>query len=248
MERKIRKDHFYFSKGYHFFSANNFQLAILWFDKAIELNPDNKEAMIYRSLAKFTLGDFSGSLADFSKCMASDLSGQDPEMKHVVFEKDDIESLLNEYKEYADDFQSNYCKGLKTTLLIESVIHGEADLALYLFLKGADINEQDLSGRTALMAACTIGDADTVKWLVLSGATIDLVNKNGESAYRLACKNGHREIALWLAEVEKAKNCKPLSCGLNKGMNKKHSDSIGLKDTFFFYKTSDFINTDYWKN
>lgn len=63
--------------------------------------------------------------------------------------------------------------------------------------KGADVNEQDKSGDTALMNAVLFGNLSSVKYLITKGANVRLKNKSGETAmsnFGNSEKKGSEEI------------------------------------------------------
>jgi len=64
--------------------------------------------------------------------------------------------------------------------------------------RGADINHQDIDGRTPLIAASESGRLETVQWLASRGAAVSVRDRNGMDALAIAKKRGYEELARWL--------------------------------------------------
>lgn len=60
----------YFDKGVELFKSKDYNGAMDYFTKEIELNPRNLEAYNYRGAIKGELGDFKGAIDEFSKEIA----------------------------------------------------------------------------------------------------------------------------------------------------------------------------------
>ena len=60
--------------------------------------------------------------------------------------------------------------------------------------KGADTNERDYKGRTALMEASSKGDTEIAKLLLKSGANVNLKDQEKKTALMVATEKGHLEI------------------------------------------------------
>ena len=71
----------------------NINLAILDFDKSIDMNPDYVEAHYYRADAKFVLGDLDGAKEDIEKALP--LAEESGDSKFIGY----IEGLLNDLSE-----------------------------------------------------------------------------------------------------------------------------------------------------
>ena len=62
----------YFDQGLEKYDAGNYQGAIVDYNKAIEIDPNNENAYVNRGISKMNLYDYSGAISDFSKAMAID--------------------------------------------------------------------------------------------------------------------------------------------------------------------------------
>ncbi|KAM6953969.1 ankyrin repeat domain-containing protein 63-like [Aplochiton taeniatus] len=72
-----------------------------------------------------------------------------------------------------------------------------------LLQKGASVNCQDESGRTALSYACEKGYLDAVKILVRNGADPEMVDAWGNSALMYAAVAGHSRVVEFLVRAFK---------------------------------------------
>ena len=88
-----------------------------------------------------------------------------------------------------------------TTALIELIKHSSRfrstesiDMAKFIINAGADINEKDFNGMTALMHASILGNENLVQLLLNKNADIDIEDNNGMTALRYATKNNHITI------------------------------------------------------
>ncbi|XP_008851810.1 ankyrin repeat domain-containing protein 37 [Nannospalax galili] len=75
---------------------------------------------------------------------------------------------------------------------------GLAYFLLWQLQAGADLNQQDVLGETALHKAAKVGSLECLSLLVASDAQIDLCNKNGQTAEDLAWSCGFPECAKFL--------------------------------------------------
>ncbi|KAH9491724.1 hypothetical protein Btru_030016 [Bulinus truncatus] len=78
-------------------------------------------------------------------------------------------------------------------LLIASK-NGDTGNVRFLVHSGANVNERNDSGRTALMLAAKNGHCETVRYLIKNGANINNRGNNGSSALLYASENGHAEV------------------------------------------------------
>jgi ankyrin repeat protein len=91
----------------------------------------------------------------------------------------------------------------KFTALHWASYRGHAKSAkLLLEQPGVKLDETDVSGGTALMAAATNGHANIMEWLLEAGANAAIVDENGETATSLAKKALARQQEI--VEKEKA--------------------------------------------
>jgi len=88
--------------------------------------------------------------------------------------------------------------------LIEAVKAGEYAKAKALIASGADVNEQDEQGWTALNFAAGMGDLALVKLLLENGADLFKVGGDGRTPYMIALAAGHSSVVKYLREVEEA--------------------------------------------
>ncbi len=65
---------------------------------------------------------------------------------------------------------------------------------------GADVNQLDRYGQTALMLAARAGHLEAVAWLVDAGASLDHTAKYSLSAMMIAIVNHREQVARLLAE------------------------------------------------
>lgn len=86
------------------------------------------------------------------------------------------------------------------TPFVAAAALGKAQMVTYL-RPFSDINQQDITGRTALAAAAQHGHEDIVAYLITEGAAVDIRDDYGENAYRQAVKSGHFSIAQDLADA-----------------------------------------------
>lgn len=69
------------------------------------------------------------------------------------------------------------------------------DIALEAIKKGADLNEQDDEGNTALMLACAIGEPRLIKPILAETKDVLVSNKNGETALHSIAGSGREDGA-----------------------------------------------------
>lgn len=74
--------------------------------------------------------------------------------------------------------------------LIQLVLAGQMDdvLKALALAEGADLDQVDKDGRTALMHATISNSVDIVRGLIMKGASIDMQDKNGYSAIHFAAQ------------------------------------------------------------
>ena len=89
--------------------------------------------------------------------------------------------------------------------LLPSAGNGEAEKVKELLEKGADVNEKDADGRTALMYASFNGYSEVVNELLKHNADVNLTDINGRSALMFAASGPFHETVKILLE----KNAEP---------------------------------------
>ena len=86
------------------------------------------------------------------------------------------------------------------TPLIIAVYNNQPPVVDFLLQKGANPDEQDLSGNSALMGVCFKGYTEIAKKLIDAGADVNQRNSQGAPALTFATTFGHLEIAKMLLE------------------------------------------------
>ncbi|WP_298626249.1 Dot/Icm T4SS effector AnkY/LegA9 [uncultured Legionella sp.] len=79
-----------------------------------------------------------------------------------------------------DDLSKQDLSGKKFTALHWAVIQGHADCARQLIVSGAQLNIQDIYGKTPLHYAIQAGAREAIKVLVNNGASLDIADSIGE--------------------------------------------------------------------
>ena len=78
--------------------------------------------------------------------------------------------------------------------LVETAARGDARLVADLLDGGADVDERDDSGRTAVTAAVYAGSAPTVRLLVDAGASVDLQDDSHANAFLALGETGNVSV------------------------------------------------------
>jgi len=96
----------YLSVGHEKYSLKEYKDAILYFDKAIKLNPELIEAYKYRGASKYFTDNYKGAIADFDFVINAV-----PDDDFSLFLRGDSKVLLHDYnegfKDYADAIRVN---------------------------------------------------------------------------------------------------------------------------------------------
>ena len=79
--------------------------------------------------------------------------------------------------------------------------HGGEDIVKYLHQAGADINDRNMFGRTALMEAAERGNRDVVKYLHQAGADLNTRYMDGRTAVMMAAAAGHGYVVKYLHQA-----------------------------------------------
>lgn len=95
--------------------------------------------------------------------------------------------------------------------LIEAVKNGDPSAVAELSAGGADINEQDEHGWTALNWASGQGNVETIKLLLEKGADVTRVGRDQRTPYLIALAGGHAEAAKLLREAEEGSEGEKIS-------------------------------------
>jgi ankyrin repeat protein len=75
--------------------------------------------------------------------------------------------------------------------LVEAATGGDAAAVSSLLARGADANERDAAGRTAVTAAVYAGSADVVRALVAAGADVDIRDSSLSNAFLALGETGN---------------------------------------------------------
>jgi uncharacterized protein len=94
--------------------------------------------------------------------------------------------------------------------VIEAIKNNDYATAELLISKGADVNQQDEQGWTALNFAAGKGDLAAVKLLVESGADVFKVGRDLRTPYKIALAAGRVSVVKYLMEVEDRRFGEPL--------------------------------------
>lgn len=79
-------------------------------------------------------------------------------------------------------------------LLVEAAARGDADRVARLLRQGADVNERDADGRTAVTAAAYAESPETVRVLVDAGADVNLQDGQRANAFLSVGETGNVEV------------------------------------------------------
>lgn len=78
--------------------------------------------------------------------------------------------------------------------LVEAATRGDAAAVSGLLARGADVNERDGEGRTAVTAAVYAGSAETVRLLVAAGADVDIRDETRSNAFLALGETGNVSV------------------------------------------------------
>jgi len=93
-----------------------------------------------------------------------------------------------------------YAAGAQAPVLIVAAEEGFESIINQLYRHGANINDRDRLGKTALIYAAERGNITTVRYLLKCGANVHAKDKNGSTALLIAIRNGNYEIRNLLIE------------------------------------------------
>ncbi len=110
----------------------------------------------------------------------------------------DSRRLAREYKRFLDAVpqpvaQGSFGEGLRDQLLDAAAAGNTAKIA-ELLSRGADLEGNDTSGRTAVINAAWRGRAEVVDLLIALGADFNVTDYEGRTAVSWAASNGHEQI------------------------------------------------------
>lgn len=78
--------------------------------------------------------------------------------------------------------------------LVEAAARGDAAAVSDLLARGADVDERDASGRTAVTAAVYAGSAEAVRLLVAAGADVDIRDDTRTNAFLALGETGNVSV------------------------------------------------------
>eukprot|EP00919_Chromeraceae_sp_WS-2016_P024565 GHVR01058080.1.p2 GENE.GHVR01058080.1~~GHVR01058080.1.p2 ORF type:complete len:100 (+),score=7.79 GHVR01058080.1:140-439(+) len=79
--------------------------------------------------------------------------------------------------------------------------NGRIKVMEWLHKKGADLENTDMAGNTALSGTCTTGYLDSVNWLLQKGARVNVVNGLGHTPLFIATIYGHTAVVTALRKA-----------------------------------------------
>ncbi len=100
----------------------------------------------------------------------------------------------------------------ETPELIEATWSGDVRKVKKALDKGADVNEKDMAGWTALMHAATRGRSDMVIVLLENGADASVKDRQGRSALMLAASQGKPEVVKLLQDRDAEETMSIAAC------------------------------------
>ena len=78
--------------------------------------------------------------------------------------------------------------------LRDAALTGDADAVVLLARQGADLNQIDYNGRSALHMACVEGNYKVVEVMIQQGANINIKDRWGQTPLQLAVTSKHQMI------------------------------------------------------
>ena len=110
----------------------------------------------------------------------------------------DVDLVAAIYESNKESINTTDMKGF--TPLILAVYNEQPAVVNFLLQKGAQLDEGDTAGNTALMGVCFKGYKEIAARLIKAGADVNKRNVNGATALTFAATFGHLEIAKMLLE------------------------------------------------
>ena len=119
--------------------------------------------------------------------------GKSPLCWAKEFENDEVARALEEKRAVEEVISDEEAKRLGIELVEEARV-GDLDAVIELVGKGANVNEKDNNGKTALMKASSNGNVEVIKTLIENGAKVDEKTNNGSTSLMWASDRGHVEV------------------------------------------------------
>jgi ankyrin repeat protein len=94
--------------------------------------------------------------------------------------------------------------GHQQQALLEACANGHAAVASLLLERGADVNQADRNGATALHIACESGHTEVATLLLEHGADVDQADNDGLTPLQITTQNNHNAILALLLKKEHA--------------------------------------------
>jgi len=108
-EEERTENSYWFDKGYSAFNANDFDQAILYYTKHLNLFPNDANAYMKRSYAKKELENFEGSIKDIDLAIKISIAQGDDnkELSWLYLERGILKYNLNDYNGAVEDYNKN---------------------------------------------------------------------------------------------------------------------------------------------
>lgn len=109
-------------------------------------------------------------------------------------------SVLKTLIEKGADIDTVSVGGYKQTPLIEAATNGNLKTVKYLVSNGADIEAQDMFGRTALFHSLNNRKLETARFLIKNGSPVNTVDDQKQTPLHIAVSTGNPEIVSLLLQ------------------------------------------------
>ena len=146
LTRTQKKEQVFTNAAWTSFQEKHYDVAIEYYTKAIEVNPDNAESYAKRGNAKFLLGKYNEAVLDYTKAIELD-----PNRANLYYNRGLAKANLNAYEEVLEDYtkeleinpnNSNAYLNRGTT----RVLLGQYDSAIEDFSKVIELEPKNILG------------------------------------------------------------------------------------------------------